>query len=253
MPTVILTSPQPNNDRLASMLKQGGVTVWQMPLLQYAPPQDDFAALDQSIRDLAVYQYVVFTSAQAVRVFQERVARQGTVPLAHLKVAAVGEATATLCAEYGLPVHHISEKASGKALAQMLKVHVSPGNLILFPQAEVGRAEFAEEMRDAGVRVDSVVAYRSMPTSVDVPAWTQRLKMTPWDGLVVTSPRCLRQFLDLFGHAWAHEVLQGRTVFGLGSTTREAAERLGFRKAQIPAHSTLEALTELLLFFYYGG
>lgn len=246
MPTVVLTSPQPNNDRLAEMLRQRGVTVWQLPVLQYVPPQDQFVALDQALRDLSIYSHVVFTSAHAVTVFQERLEKWDDAPIGHLRFAVVGEATAQLCAEHGFPVHYIPEAATSRALGELLAVQLPKGSRILFPQAEHGRAEFVAAMRGSDAEVTVVPAYRTVPLPVDVAPWKARLESEPWQGLVVTSPKGLRTWLDLFGHAWAHEVMEGKAVFVMGATTEQTAQQLGFTRVMTPPHTTLENLSQCI-------
>lgn len=244
--TVCITSPQPGNDRLAQMLRDKGMGVWQLPLLEYAPPLDRYVALDRAIDDLSVYSIVVFTSANAVAVFQERLDHHGDAPIGHLKFAVVGESTAQRCAEYGFPVHFIPQEATSRALGELLRVQVPANSQILFPQAEEGREEFAQAMTDADAKVTVVPAYRTALASVDVAAWQRRMTSDPWNGLVVTSPKGLRTWLNLFGHAWCHEIVEGRQLFAMGRTTEESAQRLGFRNVHISSHATLESLSQMI-------
>lgn len=244
--TVCITSPQPGNDRLAQMLRDKGVGVWQLPLLEYAPPLDRYAALDRAIDDLSIYSIVVFTSAHAVSVFQERLDHHGDGPIGHLKFAVVGESTARQCAEYGFPVHHIPQESTSRALGELLRVQAPTNSCILFPQAEDGREEFVQAMADADAKVTVVPAYRTVTTPVDIVEWQQRMKSESWNGLVFTSPKGLRTWLNLFGHAWCHEILEGRQLFVMGRTTEESAQRLGFRNVQISSHATLESLSQTI-------
>lgn len=244
--TVCLTSPQPNNDRLAQMLSEKGVTVWQLPMLDYAAPSDNYIALDHAIDELSIYSIVVFTSTHAVVVFQDRLNHHGDAPIGHLKFAVVGESTAHLCAEYGFPVHYIPPVHTSRALGELLSLQAPPKSCILFPQAEDGREEFVQAITSAEVELTVVPAYRTLPATVDVAAWQRRMIEEPWQALVATSPKGLRAWLDAFGHAWAHEVMEKRTLFVMGSTTEDAAHRLGFRNICTPTHSTLESLCECI-------
>lgn len=245
--TVCVTSPQPNNDRLTQMLGERGVGVWQLPLLEYAPPSDHYATLDRAIDELSIYSIVVFASARAVSVFQERLGRHGDAPIGHLRFAVVGESTAKLCAEYGFSVHYLPREATGRALGELLHVQVPAGTCILFPQAEDGREEFVRAMQDAAARVTVVPTYRTVPAEVDVETWRGRMTTESWDVLAITSPKGLRTWLDLFGHAWCHEVMENRHLFVLGSTTAERAQHLGFRNVRVTPHATLESLSQMIV------
>lgn len=245
--TVCVTSPQPGNDRLAEMLRARDVAVWQLPVMAYAPPQDNYMALDCAIDELSVYSVVVFTSTHAVSVFQERLSHHGDAPIGHLKFAVVGESTAKRCAEYGFPVHFIPETATGHALGELLSVQVPSASRILFPQAEDGREEFLQAMTAAGAVVTVVPAYRTMPVKNDVGLWKARMEAEAWQALVVTSPKGLRTWLDAFGHAWCHEILDKRKLFVMGATTAESAQCLGFRNVHVAQHATLESLSQKII------
>lgn len=243
---ICITSPQPNNDRLAQMLRDKGIDTWQLPLLKYVQPLDHYAALDRAISELSIYSIVVFTSAHAVGVFQERLERCNAVQLGHLKFAVVGESTAQRCAEHGFPVHYIPQEATSRALGELLRLQAPADSTILFPQAEEGREEFSQAMATASAKVTVVPAYCTVPAPVDVPAWQRRMTSEPWNGFVVTSPKGLRTWLNLFGHAWCHEILDGRHLFVMGRTTEESAQRLGFRNVHISSHATLESLSQTI-------
>ncbi len=251
--TVCVTSPQPNNDRLAQMLRAKDIAVWQLPLLKYAPPSDRYTALDRAIDELSIYSLVVFTSSRAVAVFQERLDRHGDAPIGHLRFAVVGESTAKLCAEYGFPVHFIPQEATGRALGELLRVQVPAQSDVLFPQAEGGREEFEQMMGEAGVKVTVVPAYRTVPAPVDVEAWRCRMVSESWNGIIVTSPKGLQTWLNLFGHAWCHEIVDGRQLFVMGRTTEESAQRLGFRNVHAAPHATLESLSQMIEDYFFSS
>lgn len=243
---VCVTSPQPNNDRLAQMLRDKGVDAWQLPLLKYLQPLDHYAALDRAIDELSVYSIIVFTSAHAVGVFQERLDHHRAAPIGHVKFAVVGESTAQRCAEYGFPVHYIPQEATSSALGELLRLQAPADSRILFPQAEEGREEFAKAMENADAKVTVVPAYCTVPAPVNVEEWKARMTSASWDGLVVTSPKVLRMWLDLFGHAWCHEMMDNRRLFVMGRTTGEATQRLGFGNVHISSHATLESLAQTI-------
>lgn len=245
--TVCVTSPQPGNDRLAEMLRARNATVWQLPVMDYAAPSDHYAALDRAIEELSIYSVVVFTSTHAVSVFQDRLAHHGDAPIGHLKFAVVGESTAKRCAEYGFPVHYIPETATGHALGELLSVQVPSASRILFPQAEDGREEFLQAMTAAGESVTVVLAYRTVPAKIDVALWKARMETEDWQALVVTSPKGLRTWMDAFGHAWCHEILDQRKLFVMGATTAESAQNLGFRNVHAAPHATLESLSQKII------
>jgi uroporphyrinogen-III synthase len=128
----------------------------------------------------------------------------------------------------------------------MLSVQMPSSSHILFPQAVDGREEFLQAMTDVGESVTVVPAYRMVPAKVDVALWKARMTTEDWQALVATSPKGLRTWLDLFGHAWCHEQMAERQLFVMGATTAETAKHLGFRNVHVAPHATLESLAQAI-------
>lgn len=246
--TILITAPEPNNSKLAALLREQGIASLQLPLLYYAAPADEYAALDAAIIDLPSYTHVVFASVQAVQNFHQRVLAvpNAQAALGHLKIAVVGESTARACATVGLPVHIMPSTYTGQALADVLSDRCRPTDQLLFPQAEEGRPEVAAALAATGLQLHTVVAYRTLLVPIDVALWHARLEQPNWQAAVATSPKGLKTFLDQFGHPWCHEQMATRQLIVMGPTTAATAENLGFRHVVAPTHNTLEALAQLI-------
>lgn len=242
--TVWITSPEPTATKLMRLLRERGMEAWVMPLLGYSAPSDHYQKLDSAIANLSECQWVVFTSSHAVMEFHARLRHHGSVAVSHLKFAVVGLSTAKTCAEYGFTVHVIPSMSQGEALAKTLSLQCE--GRVLFPQAEEGRPELVTELQKSGVDVDVVSAYRTVPLKVEIPTWKKRAEAENWQGLVVTSPKGLKTWLDYFGHVWCHDAMHHRTLYGMGPTTASVAENLGFSHILTPTAATLDSLADLI-------
>ena len=136
-------------------------------MLEIQPPSD-LAPLDRALRALDSYDWLILTSANAVRA----IAWSNFLDKSsNLKVAAVGEATATAARKSGLPVALVPETYSRKPWFDCL-ADQSAGKKILLARAEVARDVIPDALRAAGATVDVVDAYRNvMP-----PATPERLR-----------------------------------------------------------------------------
>ena len=85
-------------------------------------PISDPGPLDAAIDRLASYDWLVFTSANGVRFFLERLTARGRDlrALGHLKLAAIGPATAEALAAFHLNADLVPETFRSEALAAAL-------------------------------------------------------------------------------------------------------------------------------------
>lgn len=212
---VLLTRPKEQSHGWAKLIEAAGAEPVYFPTIVVGPPPS-WEPLDESLARLAEYQWLLFSSAAAVRFTLERLSNRGA--LAGIKVGAVGKETAKALAAAGVPVDFMpgaGDEQNGAGLAQSLPF-VASGTRVLFPQAMGGRSELRDALIDRGCVVDVVPA--SQTTAVvplgPVPAF---------DVATFASPSALRAFVGGAGLA----VLSQKPVVVLGETTAATARALG--------------------------
>src|SRR5262245_56794702 len=95
---VVITRAAHQGEELAAAFLHAGATVELLPLLEVVPPPDP-RPLERAASELALYDWLILTSTNAVDAFLPLTG--GALP-PRLKVAAVGAATAAALAEYGI-------------------------------------------------------------------------------------------------------------------------------------------------------
>src|SRR5690606_642589 len=126
-------------------------------------PPDDTAPLDRALGDAASggFDWLVLTSANAVRIVADRLAALGISPYAlqAVAIATVGAATAeAVQAQLRLPVAVVPDEQVAEGLAAALTAATQPGARVLLPQAELARPVLAEQLAASGAHVTQVVA-----------------------------------------------------------------------------------------------
>jgi uroporphyrinogen-III synthase len=195
-----------------------------LPLLEVVPAADP-RPLERAAAELFIYDWVVFTSANAVEVF---------LPLASalpppLRIAAVGPATAEALRARGIEPHLTASRADAEGLAAELAPQVA-GKRVLLPQAADARPALLAGLTAAGAEAVAVVAYdkRLPPNSLRRAA---ELFATPPLGWVTfTSPRIVRHFAELFGTDWARRRGELRAA-SIGPVTSAELRRFGVEPA----------------------
>ncbi len=234
---VAVTRDEDSGGPLASALIAAGLTPCPCPVLVEASP-DDSAALGAAARELEHYDWVVVASARAVASISR--ARGGPWP-AHLRTAAVGDATSRALVAAGVAVLPVVGDGDGaEALWAALADVVSWTSVrVLVPTTSGGRTDLAERLRAAGAYVNAVDAYRMVPrpAAAILGDW---ISAEP-DAVVVTSPRVAESLYD----AISGDRVRAVTVVAVGATTAAALERLGV-PATRPARAGFTDVARLL-------
>ena len=118
---IVITRPREEAGRAAAVLEALGAEVLVAPTVEVAPITDP-APLDAAIDRLDEYEWLVFTSANGVRFFLRRLEERGRDlrALGHLKLAAIGPATAEALARFHLRADLVPESYRSEALAAAL-------------------------------------------------------------------------------------------------------------------------------------
>lgn len=160
--TVVVTRPREQAASLAEPLEALGAEVLLVPTIRIVPrPLDDEVAA--ALRDLASFRLVVFTSANAVRVFAGYLARgtgDGAMPAGPV-VAAVGPATAAALERHGLACHLVPDEYVAEGLADALEGvdAAAAGARVLIPSAREARDVLPETLRARGAEVHVLPIY----------------------------------------------------------------------------------------------
>lgn len=241
---IVVTRAQRQSGSLRELLEQRGAEVLLLPTIETIPP-DSFAPLDQALRAATEYQWLVVTSANAVRVIGERLAAAGLSPraLVHFRIAAVGPSTADAITELGLTVELVPERYIGEALAAALAPHVFAQRVLLV-RAAAARDVVPDVLRSAGAELTIVDAYRTvMPSDAAERAKDIFTRRAMPDAILFTSGSTvmhLEQVLAEAGLTLPREV----ACVSIGPVTSAVLREAGLFVAAEAEAATLDALVE---------
>src|SRR5947209_16618304 len=137
--TVLITRAASQSADLRNRLEDLGARVIECPTIQIVPPKS-WKPVDDAIRRLNTYQWLLFTSANAVEQFMDRMgARRPAIP-----IAVVGSATAVKLNEWGLTPSLVSKEFRAEGLLEAFPDNLV-GTRVLFPRAEVARELLPDE------------------------------------------------------------------------------------------------------------
>lgn len=195
---IVITRAAEQSGELRERLQELGAEVASLPLVRFLESKDT-ADLDRAIRALYQFDWIIFTSANAVTFFLARCRAVGCWPnTGRTKVAAVGSATRLALENQDLQASLVPAEFSGAGVATELSGVIS-GKSVLLPRSDRASEELPSMLRKAGAKVTEVTAY----VTAGPEAFDRSLIDAIRDGLVdaVTffSPSAFHEFQKLMG------------------------------------------------------
>jgi uroporphyrinogen III methyltransferase/synthase len=257
-----------------------GAEVWEMPVTRLAamPAGSD---LHRAIARLAqasekrnplekpAWDWIVFTSANAVRFFFECVYAGGWDAriLAGVRLGAVGPATAQALAAQRLRVDFMPQRYRG--LDWAAQAPDLEGKRLLLPRSELALPDLVQALEQRGAKVEAITAY-SVEHAPPDPEAMQALLEGKVDVVTFFSPSALHGLVAAIGKAIGSresedptaigfsdsaqapkrsdiEILNRQAVACVGTTTAEAARQLGLRVDVVAKNFTVDGLVKALV------
>jgi uroporphyrinogen-III synthase len=235
---IVVTRRPEQSGRLCARLEQMGATVVELPLIEVVPPLD-MAPLDTAVRGLDGYDWIVFTSANAVRSVSERITDLGLGEraLTRRKVASIGPAT-TRALRGAFPGLVVSVEATQHDAESLLRelAAAARGLRFLVPTSDRARDVLPEGLRRAGGTVDVVTAYRTVAPAGLRERISECLRGGA-DLVTFASPSAVENFV-----AAAAEWVPRVRAAVIGPVTEEACRRAGIEVRVIAEPSTADGL-----------
>lgn len=247
---VLATRARRDSERLYQLLEGAGAQVLECPTIAIAP-SESFERLDAALDRLDMYQWIAFTSRNAVTAVHERLARRAQNALPDTtRVAAVGPSTARELEQRGLRVDCVPPTASAEELARAMKARGLRGARILLPVGNRARSDLQQELRRAGAEVDTVAVYRTVTAEKHHPA-IEALKSGGVDVVALASPSAFHTLLAMLGADM--ECLWGTALACIGPTTAAAVRKSCFEPAVVASEATLDGLAHAIITYALDG
>lgn len=254
--SVVVTRTAEQSRALSEPLEALGATVVVMPVIATIEP-DDWSAADAAIEKLGSYDWVVLTSANAVKWFVHRldVTGHGADALSATKVAVVGSATAAALAPYGVEPDLMPADYRAEGLVdEFVRLGVGKGDRVLVPRALKAREVLPESLRERGATVDVAPVYRTVPAPAD-PVATGLVVSGGVDAVTFTSPSTFRNFHAMLSSAGvdADAVLRTLAIASIGPVTSDAVRDAGHVVAIEPDVYTVDGLVASIAEYFVAG
>jgi uroporphyrinogen III methyltransferase / synthase len=233
---------------LSEQLRGYGAVPEEVPTISVEPPRTP-QQMERAIKGLVTgrYEWVAFTSVNAVKAVRERFEEYGldARAFAGIKVAVVGDATAAAVRDFGIKPDLVpSGEQSAAGLLEDFPPYDSvfdPINRVFLPRADIATETLAAGLVELGWEVDDVTAYRTVRATPPPAPIREAIKGGGFDAVVFTSSSTVRNLVGIAGKPHASTV-----IACIGPQTAKTAEEHGLRVDVLAAEPSVSTLAEAL-------
>ena len=236
---------------MSDRLRAYGAVPVEVPTIAVEPPRTP-AQMERAIKGLVTgrYEWIVFTSTNAVRAVREKFDEFGldARAFAGVKIACVGETTADAVRSYGIEPELVpSGEQSSEGLLLDFPPYddvLDPINRVLLPRADIATETLSAGLRERGWEIDDVTAYRTVRAAPPAAEIRDAIKSGGFHAVCFTSSSTVRNLVGIAGKPHARTV-----VAAIGPQTAAAAREFGLRVDVQPDSATVPALVDALADF----
>jgi uroporphyrinogen III methyltransferase/synthase len=246
--TVLVPRTKDQAGEMSEKLVSHGALPIEVPTIAVEPPRSP-AQMERAVKGLVDgrYQWVVFTSTNAVRAVWEKFGEFGLDARAFsgVKIACVGEATADRVRAFGISPELVpSGEQSSLGLLDEFPDYddiFDPVNRVLLPRADIATETLAEGLRERGWEIEDVTAYRTVRAAPPPAQTREMIKTGGFDAVCFTSSSTVRNLVGIAGKPHARTI-----VACIGPKTAETAAEFGLRVDVRPETAAIGPLVEAL-------
>jgi uroporphyrinogen III methyltransferase/synthase len=217
--------------QLSEKLRAAGAVPEEVPTIAVEPPRTP-QQMERAIKGLVTgrYEWVAFTSRNAVKAVRERFEEYGldARAFAGIKVATVGEQTAADLLAWGIKPDLVpSGEQSAAGLLEDWPPYdpvFDPIDRVFLPRADIATENLVAGLVERGWEVDDVTAYRTVRAAPPAAPIREAIKSGGYDAVVFTSSSTVRNLVGIAGKPHATTV-----IACIGPATAKTAEEHGLR------------------------
>ena len=249
--TIVITRAVEISKESAELFIRLGADVITFPTLDIVSP-DDWTQFDEVILNKNKIDFIIFTSAHAVKMFSKRLEELNeSINYSMIKVVAVGNKTSAVCEKYGIPINIIPKNFSSEGVIFELLKYKLNKKIIFIPRSAIGKEELPGSLKELGAIIKSVPVYNvAVPSEQNIAPYINNLKKSKPDIYIFTSPSTFDNFLQILKISDPAHYFAGALIAAIGPTTRTAIESRKLKVNIIPDEYTIEGLVKTIVNYY---
>ena len=250
----MITRDETQSKPFAQKLEALGASIFSFPTIKITDP-DYPEQIRKLVHDPAVYDWIIFTSTNAVRYFMKHL-NNSQRALEKVNISCVGKKTAQVLEEYNLTPISIPKKYTSDELFAALLKHDLHGKRILLPVSNLAGKELQKALQKEGAFVERIEVYKNVPNEhIEKEILYHKIENDEVDCIIFFSPSAIDTFAQLMEKKGIRLIKERNVAIAvIGSTTARAARKNDLNPVIIPEMSDeLSFINELEKYFLAMG
>jgi uroporphyrinogen III methyltransferase / synthase len=240
---VVITRAARQSVELVEHLGRVGALAILLPLVAFSAPED-YGPMDAALDRLEQFDWIIFTSENAVRAVVKRAGVRGNlrnVAGRRSRAAAVGATTAAAAERAGFFVDYQAQTHSGAALANELGEKLR-GQSVFLPRSDRANPDLPQLLQKYGAEVTEVIAYRTVtPVNLD------HVKMAAIvngevEAILFFSPTAVEHFVAIVGQEKLRDLQNRLAITAVGPITANALRQSDVHTLLVAEDTTADAV-----------
>jgi len=248
---ILVTRAREQASDLSERLRELGAMPVEFPTIEVIPPES-WADVDHCAAQMAMYDWVIFTSVNGVKFFLERLFTLGRDirDLKGPRVCAIGPKTAEALEALKIRVDFVPSEYRAEAIFAGLRNENLKGKRILIPRAKGARDVLPKELEKAGALVDVVEVYRTVRPGGNAEGIKNLLRERAIAAIAFTSSSTVSNFVEMLGVQEAQKLTARIPIASIGPITAGKARSFGIETTVMPQEYTIPALVDALAEYF---
>ncbi|SET24358.1 uroporphyrinogen III methyltransferase / synthase [Natronincola peptidivorans] len=225
---ILVTRTRQQASDLSRKLKELGGEVIEFPTIQIQAPED-FADIDEKLRNLKKFQHIIFTSVNGVKAFFERlkVIKTDIRSIGTARIHAIGSVTKKALEDKGILVDIIPEVFTAEGVLEAVKEIIQSGDRVLLPRADIARQALIDGLKEMGAEVEVMDIYKTTIPTCRRQDLVEILRNSV-DYITFTSSSTARNFMEILTPE-NHQLIENSKIAVIGPITKKTAMELGVK------------------------
>lgn len=242
---VLNTRPKGQAQELSEQIRQAGGIAIECPTLEIKPLNKDWL---KALPPLNEVNQALFVSANAVHFCCTQLKAHNIPWPRHIKVIAIGAASAKALGAFGIVVHEVPEQSNSEHVLHLHTLQDLQNQTILLFKGQGGRMLIEEQLSLRGAKLSILEVYKRVLPTLSHPFTTSLWQDDLVDIILLTSEQSIINLFKLFSKE-AHSWLRSKPSLVLSERLVKAASSAGMNQILL---SQPESVMDRLFDYYQG-
>ena len=247
---IVITRDKTQAIESIKQLEALGAIVIPFPTIKIEP-MDDYNEFDYFANRLSSFDYLIFTSANAVKYTVQRLNDLGIIIPIDILIAAVGKKTAYECSKNKITVIITPRDYSASGLIEHFRRKDISGKFFFIPCSSIARDELSNGLGELGGIVKKTPVYNvTTPSMQELQPNFHMLNQQKPDLFIFTSPSTFENYITINNIEAPEKYFSSYTVAAIGTVTEKNIKSYNVNVDIVPEEFTMETLIEEIKKFY---